>query len=157
VFSIFIFLFGFLLPSADKVKVQEVNLEQLQANTIYNNDTLYVVNFWATWCKPCVTEMPYFEESAKKFQSQKVKVVFVSLNYARELGQVDKFVKQNKVRSTCYLLNAGNPNTWIDKIEKEWAGSIPATIMYRNGKKVFFHEGDFTQSELDSIIQTRLR
>lgn len=151
-FSFFLLLLSFLSPSA---QVQEVSLEQLQTNTIQNNDTLYVVNFWATWCKPCVAEMPYFEEANQKFSNQKVKVIFVSLNYARELELVNKFVKQKKIQSPCYLLNAGNPNVWIDKIEKEWGGSIPATIMYKNGKEVFFHEGEFTQAELDSIIQTK--
>ncbi len=152
-FSMYLFiLFFFAAP-----QVQEVSLEQLQANTIQNNDTLYVVNFWATWCKPCVAEMPYLEEAQKKFANNKVKVVFVSLNYTRELAVVDKFVKQKKILSTCYLLNAGTPNSWIDKVETEWSGSIPATLMYKNGKKIFFREGEFTQTELDSIIQTKIK
>jgi thiol-disulfide isomerase/thioredoxin len=143
------------LPGA---KVQSLNVEQLKAMTLLQqNDTLYVVNFWATWCTPCVGEMPYFEEAAKKFSSQKVKVVFVSLNYPRELATVEKFVNQKKIESECYLLDAGNPNIWIDKIEPEWGGSIPATIMYKNGKKVFFREGEFTQNELDSIIKTKIQ
>lgn len=138
--------------------VEVLNLEQLQAKTIQDkNDTLYVVNFWATWCKPCVGEMPYFEEANKKFLNQKVRVIFVSLNYTRELPLVEKFVKEQKIQSPCYLLNAGNPNGWIDKVEKNWYGSIPATIIYKNGKKVFFREGEFTQEELDSIIQTKIK
>ncbi|MES2622606.1 MAG: TlpA disulfide reductase family protein [Bacteroidota bacterium] len=148
---------SFIAPSAESNKVQTISLEQLQSSTIQNNDTLYVVNFWATWCKPCVAEMPYFEEANTKFASQKVKVVFVSLNYPRELAAVDKFVKQKKIQSTAYLLDAGTPNSWIDKIEKEWGGSIPATILYKNGKKVFFREGEFTQIELDSIIKTKIQ
>jgi len=148
---------SFLLSPSETLKVQEVNLEQLQARAIHNNDTLYVVNFWASWCKPCVAEMPYFETAAQKFSKHAVKMVFVSLNYARELQVVDKFVKSKKIKSECLLLNAGNPNSWIDKIEKEWSGSIPATILYRNGKKVFFHEGEFTQNEIDSIIQQQIQ
>ena len=147
---------SFLSPKSDIGKVEVIKLEQLQAKTIQQkNDTLYVVNFWATWCKPCVAEMPYFEEANSKFAAQKVKVIFVSLNYTRELTTVEKFIKQKKIQSPCYLLDAGNPNVWIDKIEPKWGGSIPATIMYKNGKKVFFHEGEFTQIELDLIIKTK--
>jgi len=153
-FLIYLWLLPLLNPFSS-APVQEVSLEQLQQNTIRQNDTLYVVNFWATWCKPCVAELPYFEEASRKFANQKLKVVFVSLNYARELAAVDNFVKKKKMQSTCYLLNAGNPNNWIDKIEPEWNGSIPATIMYKGDKKVFFREGEFTQTELDSIIQTK--
>ncbi len=138
-------------------EVREVNLEQLQSEVIQPNDTLYVVNFWATWCKPCVEEMPYFETAGQKFSNKKVKLVFVSLNYARELQVVAKFIRTKKIKSKCLLLNAGNPNAWIDKVEKEWSGSIPATIMYRNGKEVFFHEGEFMQSEIDSIIQQKIQ
>jgi thiol-disulfide isomerase/thioredoxin len=156
------FLLSFLWISLSSAlaseKVPLLTLDQLKANTIsQNNDTLYVVNFWATWCKPCVAEMPYFEEAAKSFAPQKVKVVFVSLNYPRELATVEKFVNQKKISAPCYVLDAGNPNIWIDKIESEWGGSIPATIMYKNGKKVFFREGEFTQNELDSIIKTKIQ
>lgn len=143
-----------LLPGK---KVSVVTLEQLQAATIQPvaNDTLYVVNFWATWCKPCVAEMPYFEEANTKFGAQKAKVVFVSLNSAKEEASVEKFVTAKNIASEVLLLNAGNPNVWIDKIEPEWTGSIPATIMYKGGKKVFFHEGELKQTELDSIIKTK--
>ena len=154
-FLLYTLLLSFFSPAANTSPVQEITLEQLQANTIQNNDTLYVVNFWATWCKPCVAEMPYFQEAAAQFANPKVKVVFVSLNYPREIAVIDRFAKQHKITQECYVLYAGNPNVWIDKIEKEWGGSIPATIMYKGGKKVFFREGEFTQTELDSIIQTK--
>ena len=54
-----------------------------------------------------------------------------------------------------FLLNAGNPNDWVDKIDKTWSGSIPATIMYKGGKKVFFKEGEFTQEEINSVITNK--
>lgn len=146
-----------LSPYAESKKVEVLSLEQLQAKVIQNNDTLYVVNFWATWCKPCVAEMPYFEEANTKFAAQKVKVVFVSLNYPRELATVDRFIKQKRIQSPCYLLDAGNPNIWIDKIEKDWGGSIPATVLYKGGKKISFREGEFTQLELDSIIKHKIQ
>ncbi len=154
--ELLILLWSLFTPAANQLQVKEVDVQQLAQNTIKNNDTLYVVNFWATWCKPCVAEMPFFVSASQNFSNKKVKVVFVSLNYARELALVDKFVKAKNITADCYLLNAGNPNVWIDKIEPEWGGSIPATIMYKGGKKVYFREGEFSQTELDSIIQTHL-
>ena len=120
-------------------------------------DTLYVVNFWATWCKPCVGEMPYFEKADERFKAQKVKVIFVSLNSVKEIALVDKFVSDKQVKPEVLLLNAGNPNVWIDEVDSSWSGAIPATVMYRKGKKAFFREGEFTQNELDSIIQTKIK
>jgi thiol-disulfide isomerase/thioredoxin len=137
--------------SAKEIRV--VNLAQLKSETQKpDNDTLYVVNFWATWCKPCVAEMPYFTRAAEQFSPQKVKVVFVSLNSVKEKSAVEKFVADRNITQQVLLLNAGNPNQWIDSIDAGWGGSIPATAIYKNGKKVFFYEGEFTQHEIDSII-----
>lgn len=147
-------LFFLLFPAEP---VPEVTLEQLQSKVIQtNNDTLYVVNFWATWCKPCVAELPYFEAAGEKYKSQKVKVLLVSLDFLRDKQKLDKFVVDRSIKNEVVLLNAGNPNVWIDKIEPEWGGAIPATILYRNGEKLFFREGEFEQTELDSLIQTKL-
>lgn len=137
--------------------VQEVDFEQLQKHTQKDNDTLYVVNYWATWCRPCVAEMPYFFASAQKYKQQKVKVVFVSLNSAKEMDKVEKFAADKKITQSVFLLNAGNPNGWIDKVDPSWGGSIPATIMYKKKEKVFFREGEFTQTELDSVIDHKLK
>ena len=133
-----------------------VTVQQLQEKTQRNNDTLYVVNFWATWCKPCVEEMPYFEAANRNRGDKKVKVMFVSLNSVKEKSALDKFVAKNNVQAEVLLLNAGNPNSWIDQLEKEWTGSIPATLFYKNGKKVLFHEGEMNAAQLDSIIQLKI-
>lgn len=152
---LFILQLLFLLLPAEPV--QEVTLEQFQTRVIqYDNDTLYVVNFWATWCKPCVAELPYFEAAGEKYKSQKVKVLLVSLDFIRDKQKLEKFVLERTIKNEVMLLNAGNPNLWIDKIEPEWGGAIPATILYRKGEKLFFREGEFQQTELDSLIQTKL-
>ena len=75
-----------------------VDMDQLQKGVNRNNDTLYVVNFWATWCKPCVNEMPFFLASDAKFRTHPVKVLFVSLNSPKELAQVRQFVNDKQVK-----------------------------------------------------------
>jgi thiol-disulfide isomerase/thioredoxin len=138
-------------------KIEVVTFAQLQ-NHIEDkkSDTLYVVNFWATWCKPCVQEMPFFEEAAKNFATQKVKVIYVSLNSAKELAGVEKFIQSKNIQNKVLLLNATNPNDWIDNVDASWSGSIPATVMYKNGEKIFFKEGGFTQEELNSSITKKI-
>ncbi len=70
---------------------------------------------------------------------------------------MDKFVTDKNLKSETVILNAGNPNVWIDKLEPQWGGAIPTTIFYRGGEKVFFREGEFEQTELDSLIKTKLK
>ncbi len=137
-------------------KVTVVNFEQLQnyaANK--NNDTLYVVNFWATWCDPCVKELPAFQQESKKYAANKVKIIYVSLNSGKELNKVQDFVDSHKLGPPVLLLSGDNPNVWINKVDTSWSGAIPATVMYKSGKKVYFREGDFTSESLDKIIQSK--
>jgi len=144
-------------------KVTTVTFEQLQTYAAHpqgihsdkTNDTLYVVNFWATWCDPCVKELPAFQQEEKKYANHKVKFIFVSMNAPRELNKVQNFVDNQKLGPVVLLLNGGNPNDWIDKIDSSWSGSIPATVMYKSGKKVYFREGEFTPESLEKVIQSK--
>jgi len=148
-----IILFPFLFTGN---KVATVTFEQLQiyaANK--HNDTLYIVNFWATWCDPCMKEIPAFQQEEKKYASKKVKIILVSMNSIRELGKVQNFVDNQNLGPIVLLLNGGNPNDWIDKIDSSWSGAIPATVMYKSGKKVYFREGEFTSESLDKVIQSK--
>lgn len=134
-------------------KVHVVTFSELQKQIeTKKNDTLYVVNFWATWCKPCELEIPLFEEAAVKFSKEKVKIIYVSLNTINETARVEDYVKTKKIQNHVLLLNAPNQNDWIDKVDYFWMGSIPATVMYKNGKEVFFKEGGFTKEEINVII-----
>ncbi|HVD99809.1 MAG TPA: TlpA disulfide reductase family protein [Cytophagaceae bacterium] len=149
-------ILSFFLTATKADRVNTITLEQLQSKTIKpETNTLYVINFWATWCKPCVEELPYFETAGKKYPAEEVKILLVSLDFPSEREKVIKFVEKKNLQNEVYMLNAGNPNTWIDKIEPNWDGAIPATLMYKAGSKIFFKEGDLTAAELDSIIQTK--
>jgi thiol-disulfide isomerase/thioredoxin len=136
--------------------VSVVTFEQLQNEaSTKQNDTLYVMNFWATWCDPCVHEIPYFQKVYNKFSARKVKMIFVSLNAVRELTKVQQFADSKNLLPEVLVLNGGNPNNWIDKVDSSWTGSIPATVLYKHGKKLYFHEGELTEDSLTKIIQTK--
>lgn len=157
--AVYVFLTGILTAFSLKEStalIRTITLEELKAKTINSaNDTLYVVNFWATWCKPCIEELPYFEQARKNNAGKKVKIFLISVDFMSEREKVSKFSEKKMFQNEVYLLNAGNPNSWINEIEKSWDGAIPATIMYKAGQKVFFKEGDLTQTELDSLIRSK--
>lgn len=152
---LFSFLLGMMFLASTNVKAQEVQVVGIDAllNLLdQKSDTTYIVNFWATWCGPCIEELPYFEEVNRVYSSKKVKVVLVSLDSKRKLqDQVLPFVKKRNLQSTLLLLDAGNPNDWIDRIDPKWSGSIPATI-FVNGKHRWFMESAFTKAELNETI-----
>lgn len=124
---------------------------------LHKNDTLYIVNFWATWCKPCIEELPIFEKVAQTYTQQPVKIILVSQDAKTRAIQVNDFLQKNKYTSESFILSAGNPNVWIDKIDSNWSGTIPMTLFYKNGNKIYFHEGDYeTYDELEKIIHSKL-
>ncbi len=137
------------IPSYDFKTFQEKILQK-------SNDTTYVVNFWATWCKPCVKELPYFERINKEYADKKVKVILASLDFPNKIqSQVVPFIKKNKLHSEIVLLDDADANSWIPKVSKEWSGAIPATVIYKNDSRTFY-EKSFTYEELKTEIQNLL-
>lgn len=95
-------------------------------------DTTYVINFWATWCKPCIEELPYFEELNKAESANPVKVVLVSLDFPQHLeNKLLPFIEKNRINSRVDVLLDGSYNDWIDKVSPAWSGAIPATYIYK--------------------------
>ncbi|HZK09036.1 MAG TPA: TlpA disulfide reductase family protein [Bacteroidales bacterium] len=117
------------------------------------NDTTYFINFWATWCKPCVAELPAFEYLNVKYHDQKVKVLLVSLDFIKNYeSRLLPFIKDKKIQSQVVLLNDPRSNEWIDRVSPQWSGAIPATLVYRNNQRMFY-ERSFTAGELEAEVQ----
>ncbi len=135
-----------------------INIEELLFLLHQESDTVYVVNFWATWCKPCVKELPYFEELHANYKKEKLKVVLVSLDFPELVEQrLKPFLKKKNLQSKVHLLDAPTPNSWIDRVSEEWSGSIPATMIvapHRNHRQ--FYEREFTYPALESTIKPLL-
>ncbi len=135
--------------------VSVITFDQLDSLTQSTGDTLVIFNFWATWCTPCIAEMPAFDSLHRAYTGRKVRVVFVSLDFISQLEKrVIPFAGKRKFAPPIVLLNAPDPNSWIDRISPAWSGSIPATLVVNNAKNIRnFYEREFTFDELQSIIQ----
>lgn len=150
-------LFGLLVMaySAQAQKVDVINYNGLQTLRSQLHDTLYVVNFWATWCRPCVKELPYFEAASQRYKNQPVKVLLVSMDAVEDLDtRVKPFIKKRNMQANVLLLDEVDGNSWIDKIEPKWSGAIPATMVFNNKRGVYeFREAEMTEQELTSLIE----
>lgn len=145
---------------ADKKPLQRkvVNYDELQHIVSDEADKLLVVNFWATWCKPCVEELPHFMEVNEQLASvDSYKMILVSLDKADMLEDVYQVAKKLNLNTDIYILSDNKRmNEWIPAIDSQWSGAIPATVFFKNGKKVYFTEGQLTKDELISQINTHL-
>lgn len=136
--------------TADGIPV--VDYEGLRPLLEKQNDTTYIINFWATWCAPCIKELPYFQQIHDKYIDDKIKVILVSLDFERQLeSRVVPFLNKNKVTPEVVLLSDPHSNTWIDKVSTEWSGGLPATLFYNRYKRLFY-EKSFTYEEIEEAL-----
>ncbi|GAB5401367.1 MAG: hypothetical protein Aureis2KO_29520 [Aureisphaera sp.] len=136
-----------LIPILDFNELEDRYLE-------IENDTTYVVNFWATWCKPCVKELPAFEQLWHTYRDNKVKVVLVSLDFPEKIeAGVIPFIEKRGIASKVVLLDDPDANSWIPKVSEEWSGAIPATIIVTKDARKFY-ERSFTYEELEQEVKS---
>jgi thiol-disulfide isomerase/thioredoxin len=132
-------------------------IEDLEKRVKKNTDTTYVVNFWASWCVPCIKELPDFDTINAFYAKNKIKVILVSMDFKEDLEKkVKPFVKNKNVQSEVVLLDEINGNYFIPKVSDGWSGALPATWIVNKKKSVdrFFEKkitAEFLKNELSSI------
>lgn len=139
--------------SSKGVAIPVYDFENFEYLLNINDGKTRVINFWATWCKPCVAELPYFELINSRYPDKEVEVILVSLDLPNQVKtKLIPFVKKQRIQSKIVLLDDPDANTWIPKVHKDWSGSIPATIIY-NGSTSNFYERSFTFDELEKELR----
>ena len=136
-------------------KAKPITPEELQTMMTTPSDKIQVFNFWATWCAPCVKELPELERAHEKANG-KASIHLISLDYVldHEADKVNRFIAKKGLKSPVYFLRAENPNSWISKIDSRWSGGIPATIIvYPTSEKREFILGGLKTGALDSLLR----
>lgn len=141
----------FITYQNDKLEVYDY--DGLEPLINQKDDKVHVVNFWATWCAPCIKELPYFEAVNDKYRDKNVEVLLVSLDFPSKYdSSLKPFLKKNEIKSKVVALDDANQNRWIPAIDENWSGALPATIIYK-GEKRKFYEKSFTQEELETELK----
>jgi thiol-disulfide isomerase/thioredoxin len=122
-------VFNLFLFQASAQRVGLLTARELNQRLSQGKDTVFVVNFWATWCVPCVKELPNFEKLQKTFPDAALKVLLVSLDFKSKLEtDLIPFLKKMKIKNEVYLLYENDQQSFIEQIDKNWSGNIPATL-----------------------------
>ncbi len=130
-------------------RVEVIKIPGLQELISEDEHTIHVINFWATWCAPCVKEMPQFIELAERHPE--VSVSLVSLDFIEKLdSKVVPYLKENDINLRTLLMDEVDYNLWIDLVDPSWSGAIPATLIIEpaTGKRIFL-EKEFENGELE--------
>jgi thiol-disulfide isomerase/thioredoxin len=158
IFCLFISLYFLALDAQTEERIHVPfttigTIELIQRLNI-KDDTLRLFNFWATWCKPCVAEMPFLEETYKLYRSEAFMLYLVSLDFP-ELAEakLSPFIQKNNITAPVLLMDVKNPNEWIDLVEPLWSGAIPFSLISYKGKKCFAENQFESVQEIESYIE----
>ncbi len=130
-------------------KIDLINLEHLKAIIESPGDKLKVINFWASWCRPCIMEMPYFEA----IDQASAQVYFVTVDHPDDLEKALRMVQRNNIRSKVFLLDESDADKYITSINKDWTGAIPATLFVDARGRQYFFEKAFDKPELENFVK----
>jgi len=151
---VFIIAF-FCFTAAYAQDIAKLKMADVVKNFEQKNDSIYVINFWATFCKPCVAEIPNFIKISNKYKKDKVKLMLVSLDlpsyYPKKIAD---FATKNNFTTNIGWLEETNADYFCPMIDKSWGGSIPATVIVntKTGYKKFF-ETELSAVEFEKELQ----
>lgn len=153
--SLYILLLLFSTSVSRAQKIPQWNIVNVVNYFSKDNDTTYIINFWSTWCKPCLEEIPYMQKIVNKYKDQKIKFLMVSLDTKKVYGQnLTKVIKARKITAPVVWLNETDADVYCPKIDSSWGGALPATLFINNkaNYKKFF-EGQMSENEFEKEIQ----
>jgi thiol-disulfide isomerase/thioredoxin len=156
ILSILVFtLFGCSKPILELKTVNAADIHD-QVMTHYQKEVV-LINFWATWCSPCIEEFPMIVDLSNAFAEKGLKIYFISADWEDQKEAVIQFLYDHGVEGLSFLKEEGNDNQFIRDIHEDWTGALPYTIIYNKNGEVFDHwENKKTPEIFQNAIQKAL-
>lgn len=136
--------------SAFSQNVKLVKFDELNKVINKNSKQTKAVHFWATWCKPCIEELPVLVGYSKKMSN--FELILVSLDFKKDIEKLKSFARKNNIKQQILLLDEPDYDSWIDKISPKWSGAIPGTLIV-NAKKRNFYQVSFDKDSFEKTLK----
>lgn len=125
---------------------------------IANTTKPTIVNFWATFCKPCIAEIPHFQKVVKQYEKDSVELLLVSLDMQEMYPEKLKiFANKFEFTAPIVFLDETNADIFCPRIDEKWSGAIPASLFINNktGYRKFFEE-EMSQQRFETEVKALL-
>ncbi len=133
-------------------QVESIDRQGLSDLLKAGSEPVRVINFWATWCAPCVREIGYFEELHRS-SGENLEVILINLDFPNQVEKrVLPFLEERNISAPVLNMTELDYNSWIPLIHESWSGAIPATLIIKESNRKFI-PGELTKEELLSAIQ----
>lgn len=157
--SLLIITFLFCAATVFAQEIKKIKITDLE-KTIKYSKTPLIVNFWATFCIPCIEEIPYFQETVKKYKKENVTLLLVSIDMREDYTKIKSFAAKKKFTAPIVWLSETNADYFCPKVDSSWSGAIPATLFINNktGYRKFYEEQikvDKLEKEIMAILESR--
>lgn len=161
-FLLKVFIFSIMIIGALNYccgqQIRNVSYDELQNDFLNDTSSFVILNFWATWCKPCIEELPEFEKINSLYRSRNVRVILANLDFNSKVeSTVIPLIQSKNLNSELVHITDTDPNEWINKASPDWSGAIPFTLISYKGKKIWNKTEKITFEELESIILNKLK
>jgi len=151
---LFVFVFFFSCREVNSQSIPKWKITDLE-QYIAKSDTPVIVNFWATYCVPCIKEIPYFQEVVKQYETKGVQLLLVSLDFRESFpDKIKGFADKKKFTSPIVWLDETDADYFCPKVDTTWSGVMPATLFINNkkGHRSFFEE-EMSKEEFETEIR----
>lgn len=124
----------------EPVSLQPLNEAELAKLIKNDTDKLLVVNLWASWCGPCVTEMADFVTMNRMYRRRKFQLVTISIDEPEQKEDALKIIKEKHASTTNYISTIASKDKLAELVDKDWAGPLPHTLLVAPGGKVIYRK-----------------
>lgn len=136
-----------------KAKIVPADLQRVQAEIRKPGARAVLVNVWATWCEPCVEEMPDLLRVYRAHKAQGLRLVLVSADDEETRPQAEKFLAAQGVKWTTFL-KTGDDMAFIDGLDRRWSGALPASFLFDGkGQVIHFWPTPVTAADLTAKLK----
>ena len=132
----------------EPVKLDTITADGIKELVKNSSGKLRLINVWATWCGPCVTEFPEFITMNRMYRHRDFEFISISADDPAKKDKALQFLQQQQASATNYIFNVDDKYKLIEAVDPKWQGALPYTLLVEPGGKIVFSKQGAIEPDL---------